>query len=458
MATVGLVLGGGGITGASYHLGTLLALEMATGWHPSQADVIIGTSCGAFTAAMVRGGQLSIDAFLDEAHSRDEVARRLRARVYRRSTRPKGVVRWLRRGVLPGLTRPDLRLVAGSPALYTTEGIVDWVEERLGPLADAWPAEPTVICAFDLAKRRRAPFGTDAAPSVGLKYAVAASVAVPMVFEPVQIEGRWYADGGIATGTSADLLLGSPEQLDLVIVVAPMAASESREGARFYEDAFDRAGRAALSSGARPYSSRLAWNRRRRLPARRAGACGRPAPTRCRPRLPCLPFCARSGRSRTSSRGLTPGRSCAVISSRPMSEETDAGRMRRPAPGNAAGLYVLYGLSVEMAGASRSGGASLCRGNGRRRMDVGERVLAWLHSLPASERGASLVEYAFLAILIAMAALIAAAVHGPGGQRQSRGLQYRVWQPPQCSSRRMSHASARRAAEAISLRPVPPPG
>ena len=40
-------------------------------------------------------------------------------------------------------------------------------------------------------------------------------------------------------------------------------------------------------------------------------------------------------------------------------------------------------------------------------MDVGERVLAWLHSLPASERGASLVEYAFLAILIAMAALIA---------------------------------------------------
>jgi NTE family protein len=247
MATVGLVLGGGGITGASYHLGTLLALEMATGWHPSRADVIVGTSCGAFTAAMLRGGQLNIDAFLDEAHSRDEVARRLRSRVYRRSTRPKGVVRWVRRGILPGLTRPDLRLVAGSPALYTTEGIVAWVEERLGPLADTWPAEPTVICAFDLAGRRRAPFGTDAAPSVSLKLAVAASVAVPMVFEPVQIAGRWYADGGIASGTSADLVLGSPAQLDLVIVVAPMAASESREGARFYEDAFDRAGRAALT-------------------------------------------------------------------------------------------------------------------------------------------------------------------------------------------------------------------
>lgn len=247
MASVGLVLGGGGITGASYHLGTLLALEMATGWHPSQADVIIGTSCGAFTAAMLRGGDLSIDAFLDQTHSRDAVSRSLRARVYRRSATPRGMVRWLRRGVIPGLVRPDLRMVAGSPAMYSTEGIAEWVEERIGAMANSWPTEPTVIVAFDLADRKRTPFGTDAAPDAALKDAVAASVAVPMVFEPVKIGDRLYVDGGISTGTSAELLLGSDEQLDLVIVVAPMAASESRPGARFYEDAFDRAGRTALS-------------------------------------------------------------------------------------------------------------------------------------------------------------------------------------------------------------------
>ncbi len=246
MGSVGLVLGGGGITGASYHLGTLLAIEMATGWHPSQAEVVVGTSCGAFTAAMLRGGQLTIDTFLDDAHSRDEVSRRLRTRIYRRSTRPAGVVRWLRRGVLPGLTRPDLRLVAGSPALYTTSGIAEWVEERLGPEANGWPDEATVIVGFDLNERKRTAFGTDDAPQVALKHAVAASVAVPMVFEPVQLNGKWYVDGGIASGTSADLLLGFDEPLDLVIIVAPMAASESRPGARFYEDAFDRAGRAAL--------------------------------------------------------------------------------------------------------------------------------------------------------------------------------------------------------------------
>lgn len=247
MAKVGLVLGGGGITGASYHLGALLAIEMATGWHPGAADVVIGTSCGAFTAAMLRGNKLSIDSFLDGAHTREDATKRLRNRIYTRSVRPSGVVRWLRRGVLPGLVRPDLRLVAGSPALYSTEGIATWIEEMIGPVANDWPEEPTVIVGFDLEARIHTPFGTEAAPTVPFKHAVAASVAVPMVFEPVEIAGKWYADGGIATGTSADLILGFEEQLDLVIVIAPMAASESRPGARFYEDAFDRAGRAALS-------------------------------------------------------------------------------------------------------------------------------------------------------------------------------------------------------------------
>ena len=157
-------------------------------------------------------------------------------------------MRWMRRGVLPGLTRPDLNLVVGSPGMYRTDGISEWVEESLGPLADEWPAESTVIVAYDLDDRERAPFGTEAAPDVAIKSAVAASVAVPFVFEPVKIDGRWYADGGIVSGTSADLVLANPDPLDFLIVVAPLAASESRPGARFYEELFDRVGRAALAA------------------------------------------------------------------------------------------------------------------------------------------------------------------------------------------------------------------
>lgn len=245
VSRVGLVLGGGGITGAAFQFGALLTLQMATGWNPNNADVLIGTSCGAITGAMVRGNQLSLETFIGNAGSRDEVAEVLRERVYRRS-RPSGVLRWVRRGVIPGLRRPDLNLVLGSPSIHSTEGISEWIEDALGDLADTWPDRATVIVAFDLHERRRVAFGTEEALPARLKDAVAASTAVPFVFQPVQIRDHWYADGGITSGTSVDLLLGSDEPLDLVIVVAPLAASEKRPGARFYEDIFDRFGRTAL--------------------------------------------------------------------------------------------------------------------------------------------------------------------------------------------------------------------
>jgi NTE family protein len=157
-------------------------------------------------------------------------------------------VRWLRRGVLPGLRRPDLNLVLGSPAIYSTIGLAEWVDDALGPLATSWPAHPTVIVAFDLNERERTPFGTEAAPPAQLRNAVAASAAVPGIFQPIRIRDTWYADGGLASGTSVDLVLGSDEPLDLILVVAPLAASERRPGARFYEDIFDNFGRKALEA------------------------------------------------------------------------------------------------------------------------------------------------------------------------------------------------------------------
>ncbi len=247
VSRVGLVLGGGGITGAAFQFGALLTLELATGWNPNSAEVVVGTSCGALTGAMVRGNQLNLTTFVGDAITREDVAETLRSRIFRRS-RPNGLGRWVRRGLLPGLRRPDLNLVLGSPAVYSTVGLADWVEEALGEEAVSWPTLPTVIVAFDLEKRERVPFGTDAAPAVQLKNAVAASAAVPGIFQPIRLADRWYLDGGLASGTSIDLVLASEPALDLVIVVAPMAAAERRPGARFYEDIFDRFGRTAMEA------------------------------------------------------------------------------------------------------------------------------------------------------------------------------------------------------------------
>ena len=245
MSRVGLVLGGGGITGASYHLAALLAINMATGWHPNDAEVIIGTSAGSFVASTVRAGDLSIDSIVRPHEGREQVAERIRKQLFQRQ-RPSGVVRWVRRGLLPGLRKPGVTLLLGTPALYHAGGIADWVAEQTGPVAHEWPDRPTVIVAFDIASNTRVAFGTETAPDVALKDAVAASSAVPVIFNPYGIDGRYYVDGGVVSGTHADLLLGNTDPLDLVLVLAPMAADEPRDGARFYEGVFDRVGRTAL--------------------------------------------------------------------------------------------------------------------------------------------------------------------------------------------------------------------
>ena len=121
----------------------------------------------------------------------------------------------------PGLRRPGLQLVLGSPAPYTTEGIEEWIEDHIGARANGWPSRPTIVAAFHLETRERVAFGTEGSPDIPIKRAAAASSAVPMLYEPVIIDGGRYIDGGITSGTNADLLLGSDEPLDLIIVIAP---------------------------------------------------------------------------------------------------------------------------------------------------------------------------------------------------------------------------------------------
>lgn len=256
MSSVGIVLGGGGVTGASYQMAALMAIELATGWDTSHADVVVGTSGGAFVTALVRAGRLDLDSMVQRHEDREAVADRISTHLFVR--RPGvNVGRWVRHGLIPGLRRPGLTMLLGGPAAWDTDGLAGWVREECGPLADSWPDRPTIITAFDVIDKRRVALGTEAAPDVSLADAVAASSAIPLVFQPRALEGRPYVDGGVVSGTHADLVLASPEPLDLLIVIAPLAAEEDREGALFYERLFDRVGRRSLDEELR--TIRVAW-------------------------------------------------------------------------------------------------------------------------------------------------------------------------------------------------------
>jgi NTE family protein len=222
-----------------------LALEMATGWDPTTADVIIGTSAGSFAAAIVRSGSLSLDSIVFPGEGEEDVEARIRSWVYKKKGL-HGVGRWIRHGIIPSFRHPGVTSLLGAPGRFDPSGIGDWVAAQAPSIANTWPDRPTVVVAYGLEDRRRTAFGTTDAPDVTLRDAVSASSAVPVVFDPHVIKGKSYVDGGVASGTNADLVLGNAEPLDFLLVLAPMAAEAQRSGALFYEALFDRVGRSAL--------------------------------------------------------------------------------------------------------------------------------------------------------------------------------------------------------------------
>ncbi len=248
MSRVGLVLGGGGVTGASYEMAALMAIEMATGWDPNTADVVVGTSAGAFVGGIVRSGRLELSSIVKPTDNPGDVAARISKQLFRPTRSGAGVTRWVRHGIVPGLRRPGLRLILGSPGMYDSDAIAEWMEYHVGEAAHGWPDRPLLISAYDLKRKKRVVFGSDTSDEVTLGQAVAASSAVPMIFSPYSINGSTYVDGGVLSGTHADLVLGSPTPLDLVLILAPMAATEKRLRATPIETLLDRVGQTALES------------------------------------------------------------------------------------------------------------------------------------------------------------------------------------------------------------------
>jgi NTE family protein len=87
-----------------------------------------------------------------------------------------------------------------------------WVEHRA-----VW------LVAVDLGNADRVAFGRPGAPVVPLRHALQASWAMPGWYRPVRAHGRRYADGGMRSPASVDLV--APLALDEVVLVAPMVSN-----------------------------------------------------------------------------------------------------------------------------------------------------------------------------------------------------------------------------------------
>lgn len=237
MASIGLVLGAGGIAGQAYHAGVLAAVEAQTGWDPRSARLIVGTSAGSITATLLRSGVPAGDlaAWTTRAPLSAEgaVVRELFGEEFP-ELEPLRASHLLHRPSLPGLSL--VRRVAlrpGQPpgaALLLTllaPGHLD-IAALLEPLkaveAPGWRAGDLWICAVRRRDGRRVVFGQEGAPAAPLHLAVAASCAVPGYFAPVIIDDVAYVDGGVHSPTNAAIL--RDQDLKLVVVVSPMSGGQ----------------------------------------------------------------------------------------------------------------------------------------------------------------------------------------------------------------------------------------
>jgi len=178
---IGLVLGAGGARGWC-HIGVLRALE-SIGIHP---DVIAGTSIGAVVGAARAADRLGALEDWARAQTRRSILGLIDARL-------------TGGGVVGG---------AGIVAMLRGLGMPGSIEDLLLPF---------IAVATDLRTGREVWLR-----SGDLVGAVRASVAIPGLINPQQLDGRWLVDGGLVNPVpvSAARAMGA----DVVIAVNPNAA------------------------------------------------------------------------------------------------------------------------------------------------------------------------------------------------------------------------------------------
>jgi NTE family protein len=214
-ATRGLVLGGGGVAGIAWETGLLSGL-IAAGVDLGAADTVVGTSAGSVVAINLRAG--AIDAAYDE-HFVD-VAGMAEPTGSRDLSRTIEVIG---EGVVSTAGEIPTRQRIGEFALEEYDPEVDDAAsvERIGqllPIRD-WPEQDLRITAVDAGTGRFTVFDKDS--GADLVRASAASCAVPGVFPPVTIDGHPYMDGGMRSGTNADVV--ADHERILVIACGPEA-------------------------------------------------------------------------------------------------------------------------------------------------------------------------------------------------------------------------------------------
>ncbi len=249
---VGLALAGGGPLGAIYEIGALCALEEAVpGLDLNALDGYVGVSAGGFVAAGLANGMTPRQlcaAFIENNGPRSDIVRPnlfirpALAEYARRMAALPGLLAmagfgfaFKGRSLLASLEHLGRALPTGlfssAPlerqmrSLLSAPGRSNDFRQLMGARG-----RRLVLVATDLDSGETAPFGLPGWDHVPISEAVAASAALPGLFPPVPINGRWYVDGALKKTLHARVLLDMG--LDLVLCLNPLVPFDATHAAR----------------------------------------------------------------------------------------------------------------------------------------------------------------------------------------------------------------------------------
>ncbi len=236
-----LVLGGGGFTGGVYEIGALRALDLLAVNHTvNDFDMYVGTSAGSFIASMLAAGltpEEMMRALTDDGGAIDSIKQDTMLRPsfgdYARSVvgLPFHVAGMVRK-FLPRLNEISVidigyGLAESLPTgMYSNAGIAKYVREVLATqgVIDSFDAlqRDLYLTATDLDNGDRVVLGDSNGdwPDIPISTAVQASTALPLVYKPVEVNGRTLIDGGIYSTTNVDVAVERGAKF--IVVVNPM--------------------------------------------------------------------------------------------------------------------------------------------------------------------------------------------------------------------------------------------
>lgn len=205
-----LVLSGGGGRGA-YQIGVLSYLQ-SVGWQP---EMLVGTSIGAVNAATLGSG-IPLAALRD-----------------RWLTLETGDVQKMRADdvFIDNLVRGGKHVFDTSPLLETLKGhskkwlgrpwIIPEILNHEDAKYEVW------ITGVDADRRALVTFNNREAPGITPEH-VQASCSIPLWYEPTQIDGNTYLDGGTIANTPFRIALEQGATEIVVVLMAPWPGREPR--------------------------------------------------------------------------------------------------------------------------------------------------------------------------------------------------------------------------------------